>query len=259
MREDIDRFVKAAAEAASQKELEKLFLEEVKRLGYNAFDAFSHILDTSVTSAHAENYITTSYDMRILGPYLEQGLADICPCLTRICTALTPFEYVSSLDLMTPNSSVAWQKRTLTMLGVRKAWCIPLSNVGVMQAVTVYLRGKGEEKFRRFEETRDLIAALAAYFMEALLAFRGAQRRVEVQNNDLSELLSPREVDCLQWLAHGKSNREIAGILSISDNTVHFHVKNVYRKLGVESRTQAANEARRAGMLLAVHDSAQFA
>ncbi|MGB0506158.1 MAG: response regulator transcription factor [Pikeienuella sp.] len=255
MREDIDRFIQAAAEAATQRELEKLFVAEIKALGYDGYDAFSHIFETSVKSYQTENFISASYDMRILEPYLQDGLAEICPCLTRICTALTPFEYVSSLDLMAPNSSVAWQKRTLAWAGVRKAWCVPLSTIGVMQAVTVYMRGKGEKKFRRFEETRELIAALSAYFMEALLAFRGGQKEVEVKGDDLTELLSPREVDCLQWLTHGKSNREIAGILSISDNTVHFHVKNVFRKLGVDSRTQAANKARKAGMSLLVRDT----
>jgi two-component system nitrate/nitrite response regulator NarP len=41
-------------------------------------------------------------------------------------------------------------------------------------------------------------------------------------------------------LSHGYSNRKIAGKLEISDNTVKFHLKNIYEKILVDNRTQAA-------------------
>lgn len=55
---------------------------------------------------------------------------------------------------------------------------------------------------------------------------------------------SKRELDVLLFLSHGYSNREIADQLSISDNTVKTHLKNIYSKLGVSNRTQAAAEAK---------------
>lgn len=60
--------------------------------------------------------------------------------------------------------------------------------------------------------------------------------------------LGPREIDVLEQLAHGRRNREIAEALSISENTVKFHVANVLNKLGVHSRGEAAALAREAGM-----------
>jgi len=51
--------------------------------------------------------------------------------------------------------------------------------------------------------------------------------------------LSPRERECLQLCAMGKSNWDIGRLLEISEETAAFHVKNVLRKLGVSSRTQA--------------------
>ncbi|HET8926850.1 MAG TPA: helix-turn-helix transcriptional regulator [Microbacterium sp.] len=51
--------------------------------------------------------------------------------------------------------------------------------------------------------------------------------------------LRPREADVLQRLAAGRRNREIAAELSISENTVKFHVASIYRKLGARSRAEA--------------------
>ena len=59
--------------------------------------------------------------------------------------------------------------------------------------------------------------------------------------------LTPREMDVLQLLAEGLSNKEIAQRLAISPRTVNFHLDNVYSKLHVTSRTEAAVYALRHG------------
>jgi DNA-binding CsgD family transcriptional regulator len=56
--------------------------------------------------------------------------------------------------------------------------------------------------------------------------------------------LSPREVDVLERLAAGESNKEIARRLGISPNTVKTHVARVYEKLDVQRRVQAIDKAR---------------
>jgi len=58
------------------------------------------------------------------------------------------------------------------------------------------------------------------------------------------EPLSCREKEMLKSLFNGISNREIAGGLFVSENTVKFHLKNIYSKLGVGNRLQAINAAR---------------
>jgi DNA-binding CsgD family transcriptional regulator len=51
--------------------------------------------------------------------------------------------------------------------------------------------------------------------------------------------LSLREREVLDWLAGGKTDRDIADILGISHRTVHKHLQRIYEKLGVENRTSA--------------------
>lgn len=63
------------------------------------------------------------------------------------------------------------------------------------------------------------------------------------------ETLTERETEVLRQLARGKSNKEIANGLFISETTVKTHVKNIMQKLGVPSRTQAALYAARIGLV----------
>jgi DNA-binding NarL/FixJ family response regulator len=55
--------------------------------------------------------------------------------------------------------------------------------------------------------------------------------------------LSPRELSILEALESGGSNREIAERLFVAEQTVKFHLTNIYRKLGVSSRTEAVHYA----------------
>ncbi|MCK0537454.1 response regulator transcription factor [Alcanivorax quisquiliarum] len=61
--------------------------------------------------------------------------------------------------------------------------------------------------------------------------------------------LSARETEILHLVAEGLTNREIAAQLFISRHTAECHIKNIYRKLAVSSRTRAINEARQRGLL----------
>jgi DNA-binding CsgD family transcriptional regulator len=61
--------------------------------------------------------------------------------------------------------------------------------------------------------------------------------------------LSPRESEVLSILAEGKTNREIAERLFISDRTVAVHVRNILMKLGVAGRVEAASVAIRLGLV----------
>ena len=63
------------------------------------------------------------------------------------------------------------------------------------------------------------------------------------------ETLSPREREILQYIAKGFSFEEVGGLLAISAHTVTSHVKNIYRKLAVHSRSEAVYEANKLGML----------
>lgn len=61
--------------------------------------------------------------------------------------------------------------------------------------------------------------------------------------------MSPRELEVLELLAAGRSNKEIAGKLDISPNTVKTHVARLYEKLEASRRTEAVMRARELGVI----------
>jgi len=64
-----------------------------------------------------------------------------------------------------------------------------------------------------------------------------------------TEDLTPREADVLEQIVNGKSNKEIATELDISEATVKTHINSLLSKLGVTDRTQAATAAIRRGLV----------
>ena len=110
-------------------------------------------------------------------------------------------------------------------------------------------------------EPTDLINAIRqVYLGESSLSPTVARKVLEEVFHPAEKPLSPdpltkREVDVLQVLAKGKSNRNIANELSISETTVRTHVSNILGKLHLASRTEAALYALKEGMASFEDDS----
>jgi LuxR family transcriptional regulator, quorum-sensing system regulator LasR len=63
-------------------------------------------------------------------------------------------------------------------------------------------------------------------------------------------VLTPRELECLKWVTAGKTTWEMSRILSCSEATVNFHISNVTKKFGVQTRRQAAIRAISEGLVV---------
>jgi len=66
---------------------------------------------------------------------------------------------------------------------------------------------------------------------------------------ELYEALTPRELEVLEVLAEGLSNKAIASRLAITEHTVKFHVSSIFAKLGAENRTDAVRRGVRRGLI----------
>ncbi|WP_454255697.1 response regulator [Pseudomonas sp. Marseille-Q8238] len=83
----------------------------------------------------------------------------------------------------------------------------------------------------------------------ALLPVAGPTQPEEPSRPVEAGVLSARESEILELVSQGLTNREIAEQLVISRYTAECHIKRIYRKLAVSSRTRAVNEARQRGLL----------
>jgi len=115
-----------------------------------------------------------------------------------------------------------------------------------------------------FQVSRALKAGARGYLLKGMLrqellqtirAVHAGQKRlsaevaVEIAEHAADDLLTPREIDVLRLVAEGNANKEIAGKLSLTEETVKGHVKNILAKLGVNDRTHAVTIGLKRGII----------
>lgn len=87
------------------------------------------------------------------------------------------------------------------------------------------------------------------YVAQLLSALGVEEAPMPARVQPLIEPLSARELEVLSLVAEGLSNRQVGRRLHIAESTVKSHLNNVYGKLGVDNRTQAAAKARTLNLL----------
>jgi DNA-binding NarL/FixJ family response regulator len=104
-----------------------------------------------------------------------------------------------------------------------------------------------ESQLRRIEQGEPPLSPSIA--MRVLQHFRQHEQTLLAEVTDDGIRLTEREVDILRLIGKGYKAAEIARLLSITLNTVNTYVRDVYRKLGISSRAEAALEASRRGLI----------
>ena len=92
---------------------------------------------------------------------------------------------------------------------------------------------------RKDVDPQDLAGVLRHVLEETVVSWPPASHDPDDELEEVRSLLTPSEFGVLAALARGLVNKEIATELGISQQTVKFHLTNVYRKLGVTNRTEA--------------------
>ncbi|WJY69029.1 response regulator [Corynebacterium auris] len=95
----------------------------------------------------------------------------------------------------------------------------------------------------------ELLAAVRSSAKGDTAMSPGVKNRLETRDRTPRTSLTPRELEVLQLVAGGASNREIGRELMLSEATVKSHLVHIYDKLGVRSRTSAVASAREQGVL----------
>jgi len=148
---------------------------------------------------------------------------------------------------------------------------IRLPDISGIEATAVIVKRRPEIKvvmLTTYEGDEDVFQAIKAgakaYFtksvagpelVQAIRAVHGGQYCIPpdiagklAQRYSLPEL-TPREREILERIAGGRSNKEIAALLNLAENTVKNHVHVILEKLGVQDRTQAVTNAIKRGIL----------
>jgi len=176
------------------------------------------------------------------------------PAILIVDTVADAFEVVPLLqpdqpttvlvDVLSPQPDLAQQLRTVAP----EAGLLFLIQSYELSEVLVLLRAGATGCISRDASLGDLARAIIAVGRGEIAlpphiagrALAALARGEPVSDDGLIEPLSEREVEVLRLLAQGMTNKDIAQTLILSVRTIEAHLRNIYGKLGVHSRTEAA-------------------
>lgn len=197
------------------------------------------VLELSAERPTLQNIFNHSFPKTWVDLYIQESLSSIDPVLSFAAGSNLPFLWSSTSDKMDPVLDAARLHGLPEGIAFAASPCANscyktlLSFSGQINAVRSTLK-----------YFTVLLTLATPLIHEAYSRIIWRQR--QGLNNNVS--LTGREREIVKWTMSGKSVEEIALILSLSNDTIKFHLKNIYQKLNVANRYQAVSVAIQAGL-----------
>lgn len=236
----IERFVEAVQGLDDVSSFEHTIGSYLRGLG---FDRFAY-LALRIPENPKAPFVVTTYPDEWAQHYGENDYVNSDPVLERAARTLRAFDWptLSRMSHVTTR-----QKQVLTEardFGVGRGATVPIHSPGGGFATLSIASSESDREFQNIWRAHwPTLHLLALYTHSAL------------ETNLLSPeplppvYLTDRERECLLWTARGKTAGDISGILSISQETVVFHLKNAMQKVGVYSKHHAVVKAIMMGLI----------
>ena len=178
--------------------------------------------------------LISTYPVKWTDHYLQSHYERFDPVIIEALTSFAPFEWGSGISR---GSLSTLQQQLLDeagQFGIRHGFTVPIHNSGGPIAAVTFATDERRPAFERCIECNKRVLQLMAMYFHA-----HARRKLAPERSVDGVLLSPRELECLEWAARGKSAWEIGQILNISRRTAAFHLDNAKAKLSVRTVCQA--------------------
>ncbi|WP_321394269.1 LuxR family transcriptional regulator [Emcibacter sp.] len=232
--EPVERFLQETDLSVSLEQLKIKFSEALAEFDCPWFNCFSI---TNLDRPPSNAIRILHYPKHWVERYIAQSYFRIDPVLTEALTNHLPLIWDEELKLekYTPQQVRLFQEAAEA--GLKHFITVPIHKPGALPAVVTIARDK------RFSDQSQVN-------MLHLLSLHLHDRADKIINRQdpmhrRKQILTPREQDCITWSAYGKTDHQIADILSISHNTAHRHLENAKRKLGAFNRAHAVSIALR--------------
>jgi DNA-binding CsgD family transcriptional regulator len=185
-------------------------------------------------------YIRLTYPPAWLARYLAMGYADIDPVLREGFRRTLPFQW-RELEISGGPEAAFLADSAAHGVGPH-GYSIPVSTKhGHRGLLAVAYSGSEEEWSKFLSATQPSLIQIAARLHRRVVG--------ELFGEDRPHL-TPRELECLRWIALGKDTTEIAAILRISPHTTRDYLKSVHYKLDCATSAQAVTKAVKLGLLI---------
>lgn len=213
-------------------ELNQSFRTLLARLG-----PFAHAAGTIHKTRLGERYLVdTTYPEQWLEHYFRNNYQKIDPVIDPVSHGLTPYDWKQVYIRNADQRKIMNEFRDI---GFQTGHAIPFYLTPSMLLLVSVASPEKEIDFR----TQALLQLIVGQYHTRYCQL------AKLLSHDDRPLVTEREQECLLWVAQGKDTTEIGSILSISDNTVKHHLKNLMQKLGCHNRVQAVVRAIQLGLI----------
>ena len=237
--EEFHADLQALAVAKSTEEIAVLCRRYGERLGLGAF---VYALRVPPQFADAQVVMVQTYPVEWTDRYWDQGYYSVDPVINYCANHITPITW----DKLAPIKPLGGGERMMNEagdFGLRAGVTMPVhSPHGELGILSYALDRATPEAWRCAEQSKPYVQLMGGYLHEAM-------RRVSRVSGLTDALLSGRELECLRWVADGKSSWEIGRLLNLSERTVNFHIERSMAKLNVCNRQHAIAKAIISGLL----------
>jgi LuxR family quorum-sensing system transcriptional regulator CciR len=231
-------FVEDSSHISSVPDLIQLYQRSLLQLGYEHFACVRLMELPCADSAPLElGTVALNFPEQWVRHYVKAGYFSVDPVVQRARSAATPYDWYELSDL---NREERQMMGEASEAGLRYGRCMPVHepNGRVFLASVA-----SEHRGSRSSPELALLHMLAVQLHTRLYALQRCSSETPRAQ------LTDRERECLLWSARGKSSWDISRLLSISEHTVNFHVKNAMNKLGTSTRVSAVVKCVNMGLI----------
>lgn len=236
----IEDFIINSNGAKTKEELFKLYQKSLASFGFDKV-VYSLINDHPSINRKKEHSIEGNYPKDWMDYYMKNNYFEIDPTARYVFTT----SEAQTWEHIVKKCKISRKQRTI----MEEA-----KDANLMEGIIVPLHGTRHEiagvgmassigSIKPDKNTLSMIRAISQQFHMAYSDFFRSERKVELV------YLTPREKDILSWAANGKSNSAIGSILSVSENTIKFHFKNIMKKLNACNKQTAIITAITRGLI----------
>lgn len=225
----VQSFIESCEQAEKLDDLHRSFESAIARLGYRYFACGSHVDPLKPNNA----VMLLNYPRAWVEAYSELQLHKIDPVFAKAESSGVPFFWDEPAFLGTATAEQRRMMSEARAFGIEHGYTIPVhsprSPIPIHASCSVI-----PERGRPHRHGHLAVQLMAGYLFESAARLTSAP-----PDGAKPPKLSPRQRQCLELAAQGKTDWEIGMILGISEHTVHTHIEAVKRKLNVTSRQTA--------------------
>jgi DNA-binding CsgD family transcriptional regulator len=239
---DFFNFIERSNKALTNEELFSIFKETLLSLGYKQV-TYNIITDHISLGLKGQYGIMKECPDDWFDYYFDKGYQHIDPRFQFGFAYKTTFlwnQIENFLDLSKKEKKIL---NELDDMHYHNGIVVPIFGVtGEISALTI------SRDFKDTDPNSNVLSLIHAVANQFHLSYLHLNRNKQLYSG-IKWHLTFREKEILQWCAHGKGNWEISKILSISENGIEYHLKNIYRKMGVNNRFSAVINAVKSGFI----------